>query len=105
MDASDEAGEEIWTRASGAVFGPNQEDEDVVHVKLNRGGAIAHFLPDEYLGPNAGVVYPSVDKLLSDSSLMDNNDSFQGIIDTVREKLKSEVGLTDADFHEVPVLC
>ena len=214
---------------------PTGVKTDVVHVKLNRGGKIAHFLPDEYLGPDAGVVYPSrhiftyasasyggnleiipphthngrhypfgrvviggghrhsmerkqvdfinaqeaqgpifevrsdwlqvghideiflvvpnlgagpderpwaiviaspslaiaalqaaqeaghgsakvfegrksygyettVDKLLSRSALMDSNDYAQGIIDTVREKLKSEVGLTDADFHEVPVL-
>ena len=28
VDASDEAGEEVWTQASGAVFGPNQDDDD-----------------------------------------------------------------------------
>ena len=46
----------------------------------------------------------TIDDLLSDSFLMDRNDYYQGVIDTVRETLKSEIGLTDADFHEVPVL-
>ena len=53
---------------------------------------------------NYGGYETTVDELLSRSALMDSNDYAQGIIDTVREKLKSEVGLTDADFHEVPVL-
>ena len=46
----------------------------------------------------------TVNELLSDSDLLDYNDAAQGIIDTVRETLKAEIGLTDADFREVPAL-
>ena len=49
-------------------------------------------------------VETTVDALLADSNLMDFNDYAQGIIDTVRETLKSEIGLTDADFREIPAL-
>ena len=46
----------------------------------------------------------TVDDLLLDSDLMDFNDAVQGIIDTVYEKLKTEIGLADEDFREIPVL-
>lgn len=46
----------------------------------------------------------TVDDILADEDLMVFNDAAQARIDTVRVKLKEGLGLTDADFVELPVL-
>lgn len=46
----------------------------------------------------------TVDEILADEDLMVFNDAAQARIDTVRENLKAGLGLTDADFVELPVL-
>ena len=43
-------------------------------------------------------------EMLADSYLMSLNDSAQRKIDTVRDELIAEVGLSDTDFREVPAL-
>ena len=46
----------------------------------------------------------TIDEILDDDTLMGSNEESQNAIDTIRQALIDEVGLTDADFREVPAM-
>jgi protein-arginine deiminase len=46
----------------------------------------------------------TVSTILNDVSLMDFNDQVQAVLDTLKGWLKTDFGLTDADFVKIPVL-
>ena len=46
----------------------------------------------------------TVSEILADADLLQKNDTAQSRLDSVRETLQAEVGLTDAEFVEVPIL-
>lgn len=46
----------------------------------------------------------SVDVILNNSSLVSFNDAVQAMLDSLKTQLKTDLGLSDADFVEIPVL-
>ena len=61
-------------------------------------------------GHGAAVVFEgrdeetTVDEILADADLLDDNDDAQSRIDTIRQKLIDHAGLAESDFREVPAM-